>query len=179
MEFTWQRGRSFRDICKISKLILVRQKPWGVPKLLVRQVLPLFFADANGQEPVEGRTRFQKMLFVLKQENPKSKIQYFFFPYDYGPYSPTLQSDLDGLINQEYLLEEMFGDKYPYTITDKGNALVRHVLGDFKMNSLNLTTIYESCKRLKDQYNHLKLDDLLREIYSRYPAYAKSSIYQF
>ncbi len=160
-------------------MILTRASPSEVCKLLVRQVLPLFFAHVNEQEPIEGRTRLQKMLFLLSQEYSETSFQYRFYPFDYGPYSSTLQSDLDMLIENNFLDEKLGSNlsdrrKYRYSIMVKGTRIVERALdlGRF-------LKMYESCGAIKNHANHMNLDDLLAEIYSKYPYYAKSSIYQF
>lgn len=152
--------------------------------MLVRQVLPLFLAYAGEQDPIEGRTRLQKMLFLLQQSCKDCNFQYKFNAYDYGPYSSTLQSDLDMLIDDEYLKEDSIPTidgklKYRYSITEKGARLVEGLLKDRKHPELRLAEMYDNCEKLKNAVNHLNLNELLKDIYTKYPEYAKFSIFKF
>lgn len=45
---------------------------------------------------VPGRTRFQKLVFLL-QRKVNTGLQYNFIPYHYGPYSQELQIDINVL----------------------------------------------------------------------------------
>ena len=152
--------------------------------MLVRQVLPLFFAHSLENEPIEGRTRLQKMLFLLQQEYNSCDFQYQFHAYDYGPYSSTLQFDIDELIQQGLLKESTEGLsngklKYKYSITKEGSRLVEGVLKNPKNKKLQLKKIHQSCSQIKSYANRINLNDLLRDVYLRYPSYAKRSVYEF
>jgi uncharacterized protein YwgA len=46
--------------------------------------------------PIRGRTRFQKLVFLL-QEKYHIDFGYNFIPYYYGPYSRKLQMEIDWL----------------------------------------------------------------------------------
>lgn len=139
---------------------------------------------AMNKEPVEGRTRMQKMLFLLQQEYKLCDFQYKYHAYDYGPYSSTLQSDLDQLIEEGLLDEE--GEefqngkyKYRYLITKKGIRLVESALSDPKNKKLQLKQIYRSAEKIKEFANLSSLDNLLKYVYSKHPEYAKFSIFEF
>lgn len=76
------------------------------------------------RKSIKGRTRFQKIIFLL---NKKYEIPFHFEfrPYFYGPYSEQL-SDLIHLLNALKLVEEeteYFGSgivRYNYILTEKG-----------------------------------------------------------
>lgn len=139
---------------------------------------------ANNQKAIRGRTRLQKMLFLLQQKYKKCNFQYDFYPHDYGPYSSTLQSDIDDLVIDDYLNEIEFplaSGKvgYNYSITAKGKSLVQIALKHQKTKALQLDKIYASCEEIKQYVNDTNLDELLNNIYTKYPEYAKFSIYEF
>ncbi len=136
------------------------------------------------KQPVEGRTRMQKMLFLLQQEYKSCDFQYRFHAYDYGPYSNTLQSDVDELIDQGLLQEEpeplINGKcKYRYSITKKGIKLVEKILAEPKNKKLQLKEIYESSEKIKKYANNLSINELLKDVYSRFPEYTKFSVFEF
>jgi uncharacterized protein YwgA len=75
-------------------------------------------------KPIEGRTRLQKMAFLLKNKYG-FPLNFDFKPYYYGPYSEEL-SDLVSLLRALGLAEEKtdyFGlgkIRYDYVLTEKG-----------------------------------------------------------
>jgi uncharacterized protein YwgA len=75
-------------------------------------------------EPVKGRTRFQKMIFLLK-EKYDVPFTFKFKPYYYGPYSEEI-SDVLALLTALKFMEEkteylgMGVTRYNYQLTDKG-----------------------------------------------------------
>jgi uncharacterized protein YwgA len=76
------------------------------------------------KKPIKGRTRLQKMIFLLKEENG-IPFDFEFRPYFYGPYSEQL-SDFVHLLNALNLVEEeteYLGTgivRYNYILTEKG-----------------------------------------------------------
>lgn len=153
--------------------------------MLARQVLPLIIAYANKGEPVGGRTRFQKMIFVLQNEARFLKETYNFMPHDYGPYSAELQSDIEDLISTKFLSanRQTIDEgkiRYVYEITPPGVAILKKVLSSgqldrkFKFNRA-LTLAVE----IKEDLNRKDLNSLLGDIYAKYPEFARYSKFMF
>ncbi len=75
---------------------------------------------------IRGRTRFQKMLFVAKELG--YPIPENFAWGNYGVYSPDLQSELDFLVPEGFLVEENRGTDekpvYDYTLGERGVELL-------------------------------------------------------
>ena len=140
---------------------------------------------ANNADPIGGRTRFQKMIFLLSQHAKFFKNKYDFDPHDYGPYSQELQDDIDNLIREKFLTEErrtIEGGKirYEYSITDKGESLVNRVLSNEHFEKkFRFSKILELSNEIKNDLNHADLYLLLSEIYEKYPEYAKYSKFQY
>ena len=140
---------------------------------------------ANDGEPIEGRTRFQKMIFLLLMKAKFFKNRYDFQPHDYGPYSKELQSDIDHLIKEGYVTEERKTKeegkiKYAYSITKDGTAFVNHIISDEELNSkFHFSNLLELSNEVKGKLNHKDLSSLLYEIYDEYPEYAKYSKLQY
>lgn len=153
--------------------------------MLVRTTLPLMITFANDGEPIEGRTRFQKMIFLLLMRAEFFKNRYDFEPHDYGPYSKELQSDIDHLIKEGYVSEkrktrEEGKIKYAYSITKEGAAFVNHIISDEGLNrKFQFSNILELSNKVKGELNHKDLSLLLYEIYDEYPKYAKYSKFQY
>lgn len=153
--------------------------------MLVRQALPLIITYANDGQPVEGRTRLQKMIFLLLEQAQFLKHSYDFVAHNYGPYSPELQSDIDYLIREGFLVEnyktvEEGKIKYEYTITTIGGSLIKKILVNKELNKkFRFSKILEIAEKIKSDVNTKDLPSLLSEIYQKYPDYAKYSKYQF
>ncbi|WP_424007679.1 hypothetical protein [Haloferax denitrificans] len=149
-----------------------------------RKILPMALMYANGGEPIVGRTRMQKLVFLMEQhfKNEKDGLpeipdSYSFMAYDYGPFSKELYSDLDYFIQEDMVTEERepFGNgktKYIYHIEDPGIEFVEHQLGKEAVKE-----ILDYAKKLKQEHNNKPLPDLIKEVYSRYPKYAENSVY--
>ncbi|MBI1657680.1 MAG: hypothetical protein IS632_02745 [Thaumarchaeota archaeon] len=152
----------------------------------IRTVCPLLLAFANSCSPIMGRTRFQKMIFLLqaKQAGTNARTDFNFVPYDYGPYSKALQLDVNRLIEHDLLEEEPTKGPsgkymYRYRITEKGKMLVDRLLTEPAYREHQFEAILRRLEEIKSDINGKDLDALLREIYARYPEYAQLSKYKF
>jgi len=87
----------------------------------------LILALKNSSEAViEGRTKLQKMVFLLKEMHGVN-FSYNFTPYFYGPYSLDLQTDMDYLVSlglvEETRESTASGIRYNYELTEEGSRL--------------------------------------------------------
>ncbi|ATW87035.1 PadR family transcriptional regulator [Halohasta litchfieldiae] len=148
-----------------------------------RKMLPMALLDACEGDQIEGRTRLQKLVFLMEQELEDDSTasldssDYNFIPYDYGPFSKELYDDLDsledaGLINME---EEDMADgkvKYSYRLTEEGQSWVQYQLAD-----KSAATAHSLAEDLASEYNGMLLSELIDEVYAEYPEYAKNSVW--
>lgn len=88
--------------------------------------IKLLMLTANYIEKIEGRKRFQKIIFLL-QEQFGIKFGYRFTAYLYGPYSSQLQNDIDLLVQMNYLKASKIGSLYFYEITPLGRKMVSQI----------------------------------------------------
>lgn len=152
--------------------------------MLVRQILPLVISHACDMTPVGGRTRFQKMVFLL-QHRINLDHKYDFIAHDYGPYSPDLQYDIDGLIREEMVVEKRRTVKegrikYEYEITAVGTAKLKNILSDRTMiKKFGLSKMIRAAEEIKADINEKDLKSLLSDIYREYPDFARYSRYKF
>ena len=147
-------------------------------QLAGHRLLPLLMCFAKGKEPVNGRTRMQKMIFVTEMKLRLGQLQ--FQPADYGPFSWRLSSDIDFLVETGMIRENEMSlpdgsVKYEYQITKEGSDYVRKAASEDGAVAKILTTM-EGVKR---EYNHQPLSSLLRQIYDDYPEYATKSRFEF
>ena len=111
-----------------------------------------------------SKIQLMKWLFLLRKETVLSKMNgfYDFLPYKYGPYSFTVQRDLDemqrlGLIRQDkkFIWCESVGIGKKYTCIPK--------------------SILDSISNTMSRYGNLDPDKLINYVYARYPWYAMKS----
>ena len=157
-------------------------------ELRIRPAYPLLLAYANNYSPIMGRTRFQKMIFLLQtkhgDKNPKHNLGFNFIPYDYGPYSKALQMDINGLIEDRLLEEKPTKNDsgkymYRYEITNAGKMLVDHLLTEPKYDQHQFKAMYKILQEIKSDVNEKDMYLLLWDIYTSHPEYAQFSKYKF
>jgi len=147
-----------------------------------RKTLTLALMDA-GDEPVSGRTRLQKMVFMTQQEfggdvsDLLGSNSYDFIPYDYGPFSKGLYADLDDLVDAGLIeeIEKQYdkGVLYKYQLTKAG----REHLEEQVNQQTSVRELIQVARTYKQRYNSMSLDDVIDEVYSEYPEYASESVY--
>jgi len=143
--------------------------------LLRRELIPLALMYSQDQEEIQGRTRFQKMVFLLQQEFGEIEF-YHFQAYDYGPFSKGLYDDLDDLIDRglvEETRDEFDEDKvyYEYQLTDQGRDLIEGL-----SEQEGAEDILELSEQLKREINSKELSEVLDRVYEEYPEYAENSV---
>ena len=131
----------------------------------------LLLAIGDGTiEPVQ----VQKLMFLFAKESDVPEDEaYSFVPYDWGPCSFDIYSDLDDLINSEVV------DRYStsrgwncYGLTEKGRQLTAELIASADRTCLN---------KLGDLRNWVRgqsFRSLLRSVYERYPEYAVASRFE-
>jgi len=117
-------------------------------------------------EPVIGKTRLVKELFLLR-ETQKIKDMYTFEPDKYGPSSDELIKDLDCLIEKELVKENQSAYGTKYLLTPEGIKKAQELfIGDVKIKIENV----------KRNYNEMPLNQLLVYVYSAFPKYTTKSV---
>jgi uncharacterized protein YwgA len=146
-----------------------------------RKMLPLALMYAGNEEGIEGRTRLQKLIFLMQQESEGEISEslnedYEFVPYDYGPFSKEVYQDLDSMSGELVRTKkERTADgntKYSYRLTEEGQKFVED-----NLTKREGEQIMDWAKALRNQYEDVYLSDLIEEVYSKYPQFAKNSIY--
>jgi hypothetical protein len=123
--------------------------------------------------------RVMKGAFLISEEVPESwwsiGKRYEFVPYQFGPCSFEIYSDLDELEKFRLIQSEQVPGKSwkYYTITDRGKKLLQVTSEGLNPGLL----LY--VRQIRDFVDSLGLRDLLAAIYKRYPKYAAKSVFQF
>lgn len=145
-----------------------------------RHILPLLLLKANDQEPIEGRTRLQKLMFLLQQqlneEGGDLPWEYTFEAYDYGPFAKALYHDIDylrrsGLLAEQERHIDTDVKQYDYKLTQEGSDLVEEA-----REAIGLEELLREAETIKQEFNDMRLDELIDYVYSEYPEFAKNSV---
>lgn len=152
-------------------------------------------------EPIDGRTRIQKLVFLLQQDvGPQQLVEEAkeveYTPHKMGPYSIDLAKVLEELVSAgivkterlEYVLtddSDPESDKADVDSPGNGDARVqslRYRLSEFGMEIAERIWLglpgqmREELSDFKSFFNSLKLRQLLIFTYDRYPQYTIKSI---
>lgn len=92
--------------------------------------LLISFFGLSGDK-VEGRTRIQKDICILKHEH-KIPFNFSFEPYFYGPYSAKLTDVLDILLSAKLLRQDVVYvgfdlRRYDYCLTSRGKRIFKQI----------------------------------------------------
>lgn len=159
-------------------------------------------------EPIRGRTRLMKMIFLFQKEIrqkfnldkdfPDEALPEF-TPYDFGPFSAQVYSDLEFLINlgfvaarpvNEPLSEESAAENYHWqTLIDpassgdsnerKEQEFALTPRGRKFVESGRIGALSDDQKKVLDEFKArctaASLRSILRYVYTKYPKYATES----
>jgi len=142
-------------------------------------LLLLYAPGPSGQicEPVKGKTRLQKEVFLTQKSLRDADIftYYPFRPYTLGPYSKELYDDIEWM-EYEGVLEVRkidLGERGIYAefgITDKGRMEIEE-----KIERLNLDKAFRVAEEIKSRFNTISVVDLVRLTHDLYPEYVGNS----
>jgi uncharacterized protein len=143
-------------------------------------LLLLLLADGNKgiNEPIEGKTRLQKQLFLSQKKLKDHKIDkpYSFRPYHYGPYCKEIYSDIDllekdGVVQEEQKVDNCGGIVRIFSLTPQGITEIQRMLG-----SAAIRDQYEIIREIKKEFNSMSVVDLVDYTHEAYKDYATKSI---
>jgi len=142
---------------------------------LPRGIYLLFLLNANNGEPVKGKTRLEKLMFLISKEildKPGRRItlrDYTFRADKFGPFTEEVYDDAETL--NEIGLAKWTDDMETIQITDRGVSLINNI-----KNKLNIPhSLIIDIERLKRKYNNIKLKELLTYVYKNYEEYTYES----
>jgi len=143
-------------------------------------LLLLLFADGTEErtnEPIEGKTRLQKELFLSQKMLRDHKISkpYSFRPYHYGPYCKDIYSDIEwlkneGIIKEESKVDALGGTLRVFSLASRGIEEVRRMLE----NSL-VDEQYQLIREVKRRFNSMSVVGLVEFTHREYSDYVKRS----
>jgi uncharacterized protein YwgA len=143
----------------------------------------------NIGEPIVGRTRLMKLVFLLLKEGGLAEDverATTFKPYKYGPFDPEVFDSIEALkelniveekvepqskIEDEMLedIDETYDADTVYRLTPQGIAKVERIVRQLPADVLRRISNYKSI------YGDKPLIEVLHYVYSKYPKYAELS----
>jgi uncharacterized protein YwgA len=143
----------------------------------------------NIGEPVVGRTRLMKILFLLlKEAGLESEVEQSssFKPYKFGPFDPEVFDSIEALkelnIVQETVksntkaedeilldMDEPYDTDTTYALTPQGIAKVERIVRQIPADILKKISNYKSI------YGGKPLVEILHYVYGKFPKYAELS----
>ncbi len=129
----------------------------------------------NQLEYVRGKTRLQKLLFLLTSKfNLKNNLN--FQPNRYGPFSSNLNEEIKNLMDQGLIKETNDRESkelgYLYTINDQKQEEINKKIA--KMDSSVINKLHE----IVEEFGKMPLNKLLKYVYQRYPEFTTKSLWR-
>jgi uncharacterized protein YwgA len=141
-------------------------KKFALSEDRARRLLTLLHAMGG---KVEGGIRLQKLIFLSKHELGLNEFSYKFAPYAHGPFSEEVSDDVVGLVSMNLMKVEgkvvEAGDgvvERSYRLTPKGEKAAKKIYD-------KLPRAAKSSLQSLKRFNEMKLVELLRYVYSKYP----------
>jgi uncharacterized protein YwgA len=115
------------------------------------------------------------MFLDAQESDAREGEKYTFVPYNYGPMSAQIYSDLDELL-AEGLVEEVpvQGQSWSrYVATEKGLEVGQELLDEEPSREVG-----KQLYRIKKEVASKTFKALLEDVYKRYPAFASKSVFR-
>lgn len=126
----------------------------------------LLLLHAIDNEPIKGKTRFMKELFLISKNITELEEETDFESDNYGPNSIYVANALDDL----EVLNLINKIDNAYVLTDLGKGIVNIVIKDIAKNKI------EVIDDMKELCNNLSTDELLALVYYTYPEITDESL---
>jgi len=126
-------------------------------------------AESLGE--VRGKTRFQKLVFLVQRcaEKEKTDFDLNFDIYLHGPFSQELSLVIDDLVRRgdiEESIEQIppYYEMHTYRLTDKGREMLRNA----RTKKIIPTRIAHIVRDTSEKYGRLPLTKLVEEAYRQF-----------
>lgn len=115
------------------------------------------------------------MFLDAEEGNAEDGEKYAFIPYNYGPMSAQIYTDLEDLVSEGLIeTEPVKGQSWSrYVATDKGLQAGRKLLAE-QPSDATAQHLY----RIKKDVASKTFKALLEDVYEKYPAYAEKSVFR-
>ncbi|MHA1757760.1 MAG: hypothetical protein ACTSVV_13375 [Promethearchaeota archaeon] len=164
------KKKNSADIINFQDYFLISEKNEDL-NLNLEEFLILFFGFSPNKK-VNGKTRFQKLIYLLNDEF-KIFNNLHYFRYYYGPYSEDLEIALSNLRTNEYIDEKIiylnvFLSKYQInrSLSEKGRDVFKLLKKEKEKTTID--KMKKMTDFLKEKgYYEMKLSELLTIVYKK------------
>lgn len=142
----------------------------------VESLFPLYLIYLS-KGSLRGRTRLQKLAFIIQMKNPE------FFDYEfqkdlYGPCSYKLFSIVDNLVSLGFLDSKTHqtasgNSVISYSLNPMGKSAVISAIRNKEIPKL----LQLKSKKILKEYGNTSLIDLINRVYDEYPDWTENSIF--
>ena len=136
----------------------------GMRNLSPVQAFMILLSGGRDYEPIKGKTWLQKEMFLLTK-NTRLKEEIYFEPHFYGPYSETVDIELENLE-----IMGMIEENREIRLTNVGKKVYEKLLEITSEEKLGLIS------EIKEELNDLTEDELLAYIYFSFPETTKEAV---
>ncbi len=147
--------------------------PSNIEIPLERKSWVLVTLEAAKDEPLTP-VQLQKALFLLEKDHPEisGENYYSFTPYSYGPFDSSIYTDAGILAKEGYLTIKYsgFSNYREYKATEKGIEYAKSI----PVNP----AIKESINKIVEWVRGLSFQQLIQEIYHKYPDMKVNSVFR-
>ena len=126
-------------------------------------------------EPIRGRTRLRKEIFLAQKQLPKGllSVSYPFIPFKYGPFCKEVYDDIqyakkNGLLEERQDYQPDSGVIVEFRLTDKGQAEAKRMA-----STSDGKVLVGICADIKKEFNGMGVADLVRFTHEQYPGYVR------
>ncbi len=138
-----------------------------IESVLEKTMFPLLLAERF--QPLYGKTRFQKLTFLLQELARRKHVKgpdFEYVLYLHGPFSFELSKTIDSLVHDGYLYRSLETTRSGHEVnvfdlTRKG----KDVLSIAKDNKFVTPNQVDLVRRIASRYDGYQLDDLVSEAY--------------
>ena len=119
------------------------------------------------------RIRIQKAMFLFAQRSKAADYEkYSFEPYDYGPFSAAIYTDLDRFEASDLVRRSSGVGSPAYSLTALGRAASE------RLKERALPERVAILHRIREWVLERNFNKLLTDVYEMYPEYATRSVFQ-
>jgi len=139
-------------------------------------LLLLYFKDSKGRTEIRGRTKLEKLLFlVIKELEKRGYIieDSDFIPYTYGPFSTRVFGLIDSLSNDGEINIRKENDMEIFDLSEERR---KELGGKIPRIKAMYPDVVEVIQEVKRRFNELSTDFVTAYVYFKYPEFTNKSV---
>jgi len=143
--------------------------PRNIADIDISDLFLVLLHNIRDDYSMRGRTKIQKIMFILKNEFDLPH-NFNYFLYTHGPYSITLQDEMDtlttfGLVDETAMRAQNYLT-YRYSLTRQGQEVAESIIGDLSRSATE--TIARMTARARE-LDEERLEQVIETAYEYVP----------